>query len=1205
MNQPLIVTVDSSKGIAKMSGPLTLGNSYKVGYAGLTEEEARPTERDQETGEVTYQGTQVVLLGIPQLTDEWKTANPETRIAAITDDNDVLALTTTELVEAFKAAPPAPMPPVPPRDPRRPAQPMGMALHGTARPHGAVRLHFYVTAGGATLAQGDCTLNWAPFEFDGAGNPVVLQGPKGDKGEQGEQGPRGERGADAVIYTSTGCITFQVCHDENAVDGNGDSLYGHLIAYADNDYELYHGGDTTKPHFILGTGSGSGGNGMTAGHLFYIYYPADPATAPSSIDLGSVRGPQGPTDSGAVFAATLKSELEQNAGEMAAWNLNTAIHLANAIKNAIFAATGQVTALLLAFVLPFLFGGTAHAQLARTRSARASARGAIIRALRTQQAIHGQWTMIEQSGVIVNTGVDGSDGNLTRTEGATLSTNVPPCNFVDGEPQGHSLAFAAINNVAAAESANEYDPLAGAEAFTICAWVRRTSREGMGTAQRIVSDVDGRTSASGVNGFEFRFSGKAGKLHLRLNGEDITSSTATVAPDDAAWHHVAVSYDGTRSGEGTATGNKHVHFYLDAVQKGNGNVAAMGEVLTNGVPLTLGNSSAGRELSGILNGEMDNVFVIRDWSPAPPGNGLVSTAIDTLMRINDYDDEPGWDPEPDVPGPDHEYDIGEAEPLGDMHPTNTLYTAAQIDALLATVGANADWLEVVGNLASNALPASWADTPYFSGLEVEGGVQAGEFILDGDGIESWSDLTGPLNDRIDSLYVECVGGWAFPDYFTVEGIETGVLQGSITNTATETATVYNVAVDTIASAKLKGWKIDKEIVRQSDWEDEVVWEPVGRRRIHPAPHGHDPNTSSISTNDLVIDGDVVSFATGVESVSNSFAAVRGTLGDYTMELELDFDASKQGTTSTVYRFAGPAADSLLAATWEAVLGTASNGVAQDKTVNLRTWDGYGSGTAHVEAGWDEDFWAAGLGDFSCISYHTDTRSGVDGGVCRPLTLVTPRHALCANHYKPLVGSNVYWVTRSGEIATNTVTAYKTIRGDLAVARLDHAFDTNDIAPAMLLGSGWHGYLYGSRNYPSGLLGVPVLGFDCAERGYVMAWMPTALRRGRAEGVTDDASFSLGGGESSWPFYRAAPVGGDSGSPVFWPIDGTNTVLLGCWHTTAGGPLPSVFEVDAAIADWGDAETVDAYDLVAGGWESPDGPPPMPRIASTQAVEGGE
>lgn len=350
MNMPLTVTVDPAKASAKLSGPLVLGNTYQLTFEGLTTDqlEANPT---------------VILLGRPQRMEVDGGGQPTiaTNIAAMSDAGLVLAMTTQELVESFSlsAQPPQALVDLS-TDARKPTVLSGEVLHGASRPHGALRLHFYVTANGVTLAQGDCTVLWAPFEYDGSGNPVVLQGPKGDKGEQGPQGPQGERGANGVIYTSTGCVTFKVDTDPES------DTYGHLLAYADNDYGLYHAGNTGKPHFLIGTGTGDGGNGLAEGHLFYVYYPADPQTATQHLDIGDVRGPQGPADSGAVFAATLESELERNVGQMTAWNLNTAILLANAIKNAIFAATGHVTALLLAFVLPFLFSGMADAGTAAT-----------------------------------------------------------------------------------------------------------------------------------------------------------------------------------------------------------------------------------------------------------------------------------------------------------------------------------------------------------------------------------------------------------------------------------------------------------------------------------------------------------------------------------------------------------------------------------------------------------------------------------------------------------------------------------------------------------------------------------------------------------------------------------------------------------------------------------------------------------------------
>lgn len=457
-----------------------------------------------------------------------------------------------------------------------------------------------------------------------------------------------------------------------------------------------------------------------------------------------------------------------------------------------------------------------------------------------------------------------------------------------------------------------------------------------------------------------------------------------------------------------------------------------------------------------------------------------------------------------------------------------------------------------------------------------------------------------LDDRIDSLWAECVGGFRWPDYFTVTGVEAGVLPGTVTNAATATQSVYNVVVETVESHTLKGWRIDTEVYRQSDWDAEVRWEAT----VPPRPI---PDSWAFISPDLVeMDGNIVHFAEGVTDgdlpstnpiVKQVKLFVRGTLGGYGVETALDFDPSKQSATSTVHRFAGPAPGSLLAASWETVLGAASNGVASGKTVHLRTWpEGYGNSTNHPPAGWNTNFWGYGLGDFSCISYHTDW-AGVDSGVYRPITMVTPRHGILANHYKPGLGSNTYWVSRSGAILTNRAVAYQHIRGDLAVARLEHAFDTNDIAPAMLLGAGWHSYLYGDTNWLSDLFEVPVVAFDCAERGYVMRWSPPAMRYGKSDkGSHDDdlAGTTVYVDESKdpfagvVPFYRRKAVGGDSGSPAFWPVDG-RTVLLWCFWTPGGGPMPTKEEVDAAIEAWGDEERVEAYNLGEGGWPNPDVP----------------
>ena len=435
-----------------------------------------------------------------------------------------------------------------------------------------------------------------------------------------------------------------------------------------------------------------------------------------------------------------------------------------------------------------------------------------------------------------------------------------------------------------------------------------------------------------------------------------------------------------------------------------------------------------------------------------------------------------------------------------------------------------------------------------------------------------------LDARIDSLYGEMKGGWKYPDYFMAGAPVAGVLPGTVTNTFSTTQAVYNVMVSTGTVERLKGWELQTRIIRQQDFEAEIAWRVVGG-------DGIDPESLEISDN-------IVCFVDGTSAPSDGASArVSGSLGGYGVEVSLEYDASKQAATSTVYRFEGAAPGSLLAACWSNVIGTASNAYAQGRGTALRTWpEGYGSGTEHVSAGWNTNFWAKDLGDFSCVSYHTDTRPGVPGGYYKPVTMVTPRHGIVADHWKPLVGSNVYFVGKSGAILTNQVVEYKNVQGDLTVARMAEAMPTNEVTPAVLLASGWHGYLYGSTNALGNMFCVPVVGFNCSEQGYLMNWTPWSLKYGKTAATSrDDGSFLLGSTGNGFPYFRAQAVGGDSGSPVFWPVDG-QTVLLGCFTTGTTGVIPEKNAIDHAISEtWGDEERTTEYDLQLGGWTNPDIP----------------
>jgi hypothetical protein len=468
-----------------------------------------------------------------------------------------------------------------------------------------------------------------------------------------------------------------------------------------------------------------------------------------------------------------------------------------------------------------------------------------------------------------------------------------------------------------------------------------------------------------------------------------------------------------------------------------------------------------------------------------------------------------------------------------------------------------------------------------------------------------------VNDRIEGLWGECRGGWRWPDYFLVTDYYTGWRGGGTTNVSPPyaTNTSYNV-VETLALQEgLSGWNILTKTIRKANESDSIVWVPIFRRRSGRDHTGAPVLGYSMSPDLLETSGNLVLFREGVsaEDIDGSFAAVRGTLGDYTIEQFLDYDAAKQATNSTLVKFVGPAPGSFMAHCYSNILVAASNASVHGKDMGVWLWpQGYGSGTNHVPATINTNCWAYGMGDFSCVSYHTDTRPGIAGGTYRPLVMVTPRHAVCANHFKPLIGSNVYWVTKSGGIATNRVASYYNISGDLTVARLETPFDTNEVGTATLLNHDYYEFTYGSTNSPvHEMLGIPCLSFDCAERVRVSFWRPTSLWYG--PGWTDSIGRGYDWYAGGFQIYAYNPyvddedyhgpyrgngtaVGGDSGSPSFLIADG-KCILLGCFYTApGGGPMPKKVDVDAVIEDiWNDPERCQEYSLGEGGWYSPDRP----------------
>ena len=542
-------------------------------------------------------------------------------------------------------------------------------------------------------------------------------------------------------------------------------------------------------------------------------------------------------------------------------------------------------------------------------------------------------------------------------------------------------------------------------------------------------------------------------------------------------------------------------------------------------------------------------------------------------------------------------------------PASTLATTAWVEGLAESISnalhqadaAFADDIAGLQEAVENRLPAERDIESDEGGYIVSNPVDfrgdlfihsetfGGHVYWDGltDHLANLDTATNALTDRIDSLYGEMKGGWKFPDYFSLDAIHPGTSEGIQISEATATNYEYNVAVESGYSRRYKGWELVPRIVRQSNFEDRIEWCDSAEGTV-AIPLTYSNNYVLFPGG---LDWDMLDSFDDQAMAGAVNRYVTGRLGGFELEAYLEWSPTQRNPVR-ISRFVGPAPGSLLAACWSNVVGTASNAYAQGKSTALRTWpEGYGSGTNHVSAGWNPNFWAKDLGDFSCVSYHTDTRPGVQGGCVKPVTMVTPRHAVVADHWKPLIGSNVYFVGRSGAILTNQVVDYRNVAGDLTVARMAEAMSTNEVAPAVLLASGWHGYLYGSTNGLNNIFGVPVVGFNVYEQGYLMNWTPTAIKFGKTAGSSrDDGTFALAGASSfAFPYFRAAGVGGDSGSPVFWPVDG-RTVLLGCFTTGTTGVIPEKNAIDSAIASaWGDEERTAEYDLQLGGWTNPDIP----------------
>ena len=424
---------------------------------------------------------------------------------------------------------------------------------------------------------------------------------------------------------------------------------------------------------------------------------------------------------------------------------------------------------------------------------------------------------------------------------------------------------------------------------------------------------------------------------------------------------------------------------------------------------------------------------------------------------------------------------------------------------------------------------SWASNQ-FAGV-------AGDIATNAAGIAALEDGVAANTERLDGLYVVNAGGYHYPDYFFATARVGGEPVESV---AISTNTTIN-AVETLhETTSVRGWILETEVVRQQEFGMGVEWEALEGPSTRPR------NRSWIDPDWAVVDGEMVSFDEEVTPedilpdghiVKHSYLRVRGMLGDFERILDLEITGDNVYSNGA-WQWDGWAQNSLIenARLWSESFADYRTNL----TEHTRTWpEGYGSGTEHVPAGWVES-WLPNVNHyFSCVSYHTDTAPGVAGGAYKPLTLVSARHAICANHWKPTIGSNVYWVGASGAIYTNQVVAYKNLRGDLAVARLAEPMNAmfegsevvRDLMLPYLLPEDYEYWFYGCEHGGTGCPGIPCVSLNWVEMAYMTYWRcAPALTAKRA---SDPRSFTVRARGAGTPHgRRAAAVGGDSGSPTF-------------------------------------------------------------------------
>ena len=182
-----------------------------------------------------------------------------------------------------------------------------------------------------------------------------------------------------------------------------------------------------------------------------------------------------------------------------------------------------------------------------------------------------------------------------------------------------------------------------------------------------------------------------------------------------------------------------------------------------------------------------------------------------------------------------------------------------------------------------------------------------------------------------------------------------------------------------------------------------------------------------------------------------------------------------------------------------------------------------------------------------------------GGTQRAGTAITPRHAVCANHYPVPVGATIRFIASDNTVITRTVVQagiVTTSALDAWMVLLDSDLPAS-ITPCKLFPDGYETYLPAGAT-TAAAAALPLLAMDFSENGIALDLITEV----------NEVGPKMNYGAPTIPhrlaFYDPIIIG-DSGNPIFGVI-GSELWLLSTFHGPGGGPFYGglVTELNAMI-----------------------------------------